>query len=57
MIMDARQLIEIVKNIEEGGGDYYALAAQIAAAQKEADASLAEQMGASSVAAAIRVSA
>lgn len=55
--MDARQLIEIVKNIEEGGGDYYALAAAIAAAQKEADAVLAEQLGATATAAAIRTSA
>lgn len=54
--MDVRELIDLVKAAEEEGADYYGLAAKIAEAQKEADAKLAETMGATSVAAAIRIS-
>lgn len=55
--MDARELIRLVQEAESAGDDYYRLAAKIVDAQKEADAALAETMGATSVAAAIRVSA
>lgn len=54
--MDARVFIELVKQAEMDGMDYFQLAAKIVEAQKESDAELAEAMGASSVAAAIRAS-
>ena len=54
--MDMKELIDIVKKAQELQADYYSLAAIIMDAQKEADAKLAENMGASSVAAAIRES-
>lgn len=54
--MDARELITLVQQAQEEQADYYRLAALIAAAQKEEDAKLAETMGATSVAAALRIS-
>lgn len=52
--MDTREFIELVQAAETEGQDYYGLAAKILEAQKESDAKLAEAMGATSVAAAIR---
>lgn len=52
--MEARELIELVERAQAEEMDYYRIAALIAAAQKEADARLADAMGATSVAAAIR---
>lgn len=52
--MDMRELIELVKKAQEESADYYRLAAIIMDAQKEADAKVAETMGATSVASAIR---
>lgn len=52
--MDARRFIELVEEAKTEGADYFGLAAKILEAQKEADAQLAESMGATSVAAAIR---
>jgi hypothetical protein len=54
--MDVRQFIELIKEAEEQQLDYYNLGAKLIQAQKEADAKLAESMGANSVAAAIRAS-
>lgn len=54
--MDAREFIDLVRQAELEGADYFALAAKIVEAQKECDANLAEAMGATSVAAAIRAS-
>jgi len=55
--MDAKLLIELVQQAEAEQSDYYRLASLIAEAQKEVDAKLAEAMGATSVANAIRVAA
>ena len=55
--MDARELIRLVQEAEEQALDYYNLAVKIVEAQKESDAALAETLGATSIAAAIRVSA
>ena len=52
--MDARLLIELVQKAEAEEMDYYRLAALIAAEQKESDAKIAEALGATSVAQAIR---
>jgi hypothetical protein len=52
--MDMKELIELVYKAQEELADYYRLAAIIMDAQKEADAKLAENMGATSVASAIR---
>ena len=52
--MDARELLDLVQQAVDEEMDYYRLSALIAGAQKESDAKLAELMGASSVAAAIR---
>jgi len=52
--MDTREFIELIKQAEIDNLDYYALGAKIAEAQREADAKLAEAMGATSVASAIR---
>lgn len=54
--MDARYFIDLVREAEEQQLDYFQLAAKIVDAQKESDAQLAEAMGATSVAAAIRAS-
>lgn len=54
--MDARQFISLVQAAIDEQLDYYGLAAKILEAQKESDAKLAESMGATSVAAAIRAS-
>lgn len=53
--MDVREMIRLVEEAQEQGLDYYNLATKIVEAQKETDAKLAETMGATSVAAAIRV--
>lgn len=53
--MDAKDLITLVQQAQEENADYYRLAAIIAAAQKEECARLAEAMGASSVASALRI--
>lgn len=55
--MDAKMLIELVQQAQAEQSDYYRLASLIAEAQKEVDAKLAEAMGATSVANAIRVAA
>ena len=52
--MDARKLLEIVKSVDPSSVDLYTFAAQIAEAQKEADARIAESMDCPEVAAAIR---
>jgi hypothetical protein len=52
--MDARKLVELVQQAQADSMDYFRLAAIIAEEQKQEDANLAETMGATSVAAAIR---
>lgn len=52
--MNAKRLIELVQSAIEQEMDYYKLAAFVAEEQKEEDASTAESMGATSVAAVIR---
>jgi hypothetical protein len=52
--VDARRLLELVARALAAGQDAYALAAAVAAEQKEQDAQTAEALGASDVAAAIR---
>lgn len=49
-------MIKLVQEAEEQGLDYYNLATKIVEEQKETDAKIADAMGASSVANAIRVS-
>lgn len=55
--MDNRKLIELVEQAQTEAMDYFRLAALIAAEQKECDATVAEAMGATSVAATIRAAA
>ena len=52
--MDARKLVELVQQAQIDEMDYFRLAAIIADEQKQEDAALAEAMGATSVATAIR---
>ena len=54
--MDVRELIQIVQQAETEQQSFYQLAAAIVAAQKEADALLAETLGATTVASVIRQS-
>lgn len=55
--MDNKKLINLVEQAQADEMDYFRLAALIAAEQKEADAQVAEAMGANSVAATIRAGA
>lgn len=52
--MDAREMLTIVKAAVENGVDFYTLAAEIVALQKEEDARVAEALNQPEVAAAIR---